>query len=95
MVVMLNFKRHIMNVLSNLGRFLFICKKNTGCLNFVTISKFLNRSIDQHISSPTSSELQKSLFMKNWQKILAFAFMAAILILESCHRGYGCPGADL
>lgn len=33
--------------------------------------------------------------MKNWQKVLAFVFMAAVLMLEACHRGYGCPGADL
>ncbi|MDX2134830.1 MAG: hypothetical protein SFV52_08595 [Saprospiraceae bacterium] len=33
--------------------------------------------------------------MKNWQKLLAFAFMIALFVLESCHRGYGCPGTDL
>lgn len=33
--------------------------------------------------------------MKNWKKILAFAVMAALFFLEACHRGYGCPGADL
>jgi hypothetical protein len=33
--------------------------------------------------------------MKNWQNFLAFAFLAALFILESCNRGYGCPGADL
>jgi hypothetical protein len=33
--------------------------------------------------------------MKNWKKLLAFAFMAAIFLLEACHRGYGCPGSDL
>ncbi len=33
--------------------------------------------------------------MKNWQKILAVVLVAALFILESCNRGYGCPGADL
>jgi hypothetical protein len=33
--------------------------------------------------------------MKNWQKIVGLALVAAVFILESCHRGYGCPGADL
>lgn len=33
--------------------------------------------------------------MKNWQKVLAFAFMVAMLALEACHRGSGCPGTDL
>jgi len=36
-----------------------------------------------------------SLNMKNWQKFIAFAFLAALFVLESCNRGYGCPGADL
>lgn len=36
-----------------------------------------------------------SLNMKNWQKFIAFALMAALFVLESCNRGYGCPGADL
>jgi hypothetical protein len=33
--------------------------------------------------------------MKDWKKVLAYAFMAAIFLLEACHRGYGCPGTDL
>ena len=32
--------------------------------------------------------------MKNWKKLLAFAFMGTILLLEACHRGSGCPGSD-
>lgn len=30
--------------------------------------------------------------MKNWQKIAALAFFAAMFLLEACNRGYGCPG---
>jgi hypothetical protein len=33
--------------------------------------------------------------MKKWHKILALALVAALFILESCNRGYGCPGADM
>jgi hypothetical protein len=33
--------------------------------------------------------------MKNWHKLLAFALMIAVVMLEACHRGYGCPGTDL
>jgi hypothetical protein len=33
--------------------------------------------------------------MKDWKKYLAFAFMAAMFLMEACHRGYGCPGSDL
>lgn len=29
--------------------------------------------------------------MKNWKKVLFWAFLAAIILLEACHRGYGCP----
>jgi len=32
--------------------------------------------------------------MKNWKNVLALAFFAAILLLQACHRGSGCPGAD-
>jgi hypothetical protein len=32
--------------------------------------------------------------MKNLKKLLAFALFAALMILEACHRGTGCPGAD-
>ncbi len=33
--------------------------------------------------------------MKKWHKLLAFALFVSLFILESCSRGYGCPGADL
>jgi hypothetical protein len=33
--------------------------------------------------------------MKNWQKVLVFVIMASLLVLEACHRGYGCPASDL
>ena len=33
--------------------------------------------------------------MKDWKKYLAFAFTVAMFMLEACHRGTGCPGADL
>jgi hypothetical protein len=32
--------------------------------------------------------------MNNWKKLLAFALFAAFILLEACHRGSGCPGAD-
>ncbi len=32
--------------------------------------------------------------MKNWKNLLAFALLFAVILLEACHRGSGCPGAD-
>ncbi len=33
--------------------------------------------------------------MKTWKKFLAFALLAGFVLLEACHRGYGCPGTDM
>jgi len=32
--------------------------------------------------------------MNKRHKFLALAFFAAMLLLEACHRGSGCPGSD-
>jgi hypothetical protein len=32
--------------------------------------------------------------MKKQYRLLAFAFMALMILLEACHRGSGCPGSD-
>jgi len=51
------------------------------------------KQVEAFYSAKLISKL--SLNMKNWQKFIAFAFLAALFVLESCNRGYGCPGADL
>ncbi len=32
--------------------------------------------------------------MKKQHQLLALVFIALIFVLEACHRGSGCPGAD-
>jgi len=63
---------------------------------FATISPKRSRLKAQKKLEPSSHiRIKYFLIMKNWQKFLALAFVAALFLLESCHRGYGCPGADL
>ncbi len=33
--------------------------------------------------------------MRNWKNLLPFVLLLALVLLEACHRGYGCPGTDL
>jgi len=33
--------------------------------------------------------------MKNSKKLLPLLLLLALVLLEACNRGYGCPGTDL
>jgi len=75
----------ICNYLSNFA------KKIGGGILFVTIRPDTFRfwvQLHRH------SQIKILIIMKNWKKMLAFAFMATLFLLEACHRGSGCPGSD-
>jgi hypothetical protein len=57
-----------------------------------TISANVYRFYPIHLNNRQTVKMN---FMKSWKRFIPLALVILLFLVESCHRGYGCPGTDL